>query len=240
MRHDRGAFEAHHVPSTDRVIPVVVRELAIERPFQDRPYRLQLARGRFERRESSDLHTRTFHQLLWRQSTVARSPREVRLLEFVVLLAALLVSLVAGLLLIFAVVVMPGLGTLDDRGFLAAFKAIDRVIQDNQPVFVMVWGGSILAVIFAAVLAVAEGDGLVRGLVLVAAVIYLLAVQVSTFVNNIPLNNQLQTHDLETMSADELADARAAFEPRWNAWNRSRTVFACLTAALLLVSLVHL
>ena len=162
------------------------------------------------------------------------------MLEFVVVLAALLVSLVAGLLLIFAVVVMPGLATLDDRGFLRAFKAIDRVIQDSQPVFVLVWGGSILAVVIAAVLAATQASGSVRVLVLAAAGVYLLGVQVSTFVNNIPLNNQVQGHDFDSMDAEQLAGARAAFEPPWNRWNQLRTVFAVLSSIAFLVALTQL
>ena len=42
----------------------------------------------------------------------------------------------------FAIIVMPGTKTLGDLGFLKAFKAMDRVIQDNQPVFILVWLGS--------------------------------------------------------------------------------------------------
>ncbi len=162
------------------------------------------------------------------------------MLEFVLVLAALLVALVAGLLLIFAVVVMPGLATFDDRSYLRAFKAIDRVIQDSQPVFVLVWGGSILAVVGGAVLAAIQASGSVRVLVLAASGVYLLGVQVSTFVNNIPLNNQIQGHDLDSMDAGELAAARAAFEPQWNRWNQVRAVFAVLSSMAFLVALTQL
>lgn len=165
---------------------------------------------------------------------------EVDVLTFVLVAAAFLVSLVAGLLLIFAVVVMPGLGTLEDRDYLRSFQVIDRVIQDNQPVFVLVWGGSVIAVIAGGALAVSESTGSVRTLVLVATVLYLVGVQVSTFVNNIPLNNQLQRHDLDVMSAADLSSARAAFEPRWNSWNRSRTILACTSSVLLLAALAQL
>ncbi len=161
-------------------------------------------------------------------------------MEFALAAAALLVSLVAGLLLVFAIVVMPGLGTLGDRDFLRAFKATDRVIQDNQPVFVLVWGGSIVAVIIAAVLATIRTDGAVRTLALVAAAIYLGGVQASTFVNNIPLNNQIQRHDLESMKEADLAAARATFELPWNRWNRRRTGFACVSSILFVLAIVLL
>jgi uncharacterized membrane protein len=162
------------------------------------------------------------------------------MLEVTLLVAALLVSLVAGLLLVFAIVVMPGLGTLGDIDYLRAFKAIDRVIQDSQPVFVLVWGGSVVAVVAVGVFAVTTWSGSVRPLVLAAVGIYLLGVQLSTFVNNIPLNNQLQRLDLDSMSTDELAAERAAFEPGWNRWNRSRTIFATVSSILLLMAIARL
>lgn len=57
---------------------------------------------------------------------------------------------------------------------------------------------------------------------------------------NVPLNNQLQTLDLEAMSDDALAEARAGFEPRWNRWNQIRTVLATLASALLIVLVLRL
>src|SRR5688572_1612382 len=44
--------------------------------------------------------------------------------------ATLATAMVAGLLFSFAHSVMPGLGTLDDRGFLAAFQRIDAAISN--------------------------------------------------------------------------------------------------------------
>ena len=61
--------------------------------------------------------------------------------------ATLSCALVAGLVLGFAVVVMPGLATLPEREFLQAFKRMDKVIQNNQPVFMIVWVGSIVSVL---------------------------------------------------------------------------------------------
>jgi uncharacterized membrane protein len=54
------------------------------------------------------------------------------------ILATLLCSLVAGFLFAFAVVVMPGIARLDDASFLRAFQVIDRVIQNNHPLFMVV------------------------------------------------------------------------------------------------------
>jgi hypothetical protein len=74
----------------------------------------------------------------------------VTIFDGVLVLATFLCSLVAGFLFAFAAVVMPGIGRLDDRGFIRAFQVIDRVIQRNQALFVLVWVGSVLALIAAA------------------------------------------------------------------------------------------
>ncbi len=150
--------------------------------------------------------------------------------------ATLLCSLVAGLLFAFAVVVMPGIRALDDDAFLRAFQEMDGVIQRNQPLFVLVWAGSVPLVIAAAGLGVASAAGPARWVMIAAAAIYLVGVQLPTIAVNIPLNNQLQALDVASLSADERRVARLRFEPRWNRWNVARTVLAVVATVLLLLT----
>ncbi len=154
--------------------------------------------------------------------------------------ATLLCSLVAGFVFAFACVAMPGLGTLGDREFLHGFQVIDRVIQNNQPLFVLVWAGSAVTLLLSAVLGLGRLAGPDRALLLAALAVYLVGVQLPTLAINVPLNNRLQTLDLAVMEEDSLAEARAAFEPRWNRWNLIRTLLATLTAALLIVLVLRL
>ena len=156
------------------------------------------------------------------------------LLQIVLTLATLLCSLVAGFVLAFAVVVMPGIRNLNDHDFLQAFKAIDRVIQNNQPIFSLVWLGSILGLVTAALAGIFQFDGIDRLLIGIAAAIYLLGVQLPTFTINVPLNNQLQMQKLDVMTDLALREARVNFESRWIQWNSIRTIFAILTSALLI------
>ena len=60
--------------------------------------------------------------------------------QIALILATFLCSLVAGFLFAFALVAMPGIRSLKDREFIRAFQVMDRVIQNNQPLFVLVWG----------------------------------------------------------------------------------------------------
>ncbi len=148
--------------------------------------------------------------------------------------ATLLCSLVAGFVFAFTVVVMPGIQGLNDREFIRAF------IQNDQPLFVFVWVGSVVALVVAAVLGIGQLDGGGRLLLLIATGTYVLGVQVPTIAINVPLNNTLQTLDVDRVKATTHADARREFEPRWNRWNTIRTALASVTSALLMIVLLRL
>ena len=155
-------------------------------------------------------------------------------------LATLLCTLVAGFLFAFAVVVMPGIGRLDGGAFLRAFQEVDGIIQRGQPLFGLVWLGSVVALIVAAALGIPQLRGLDRLLLAVAVSIYLLGVQLPTFAVNVPLNNQVQQLAVEAMDGDAQLSARERFEARWNRWNVIRTVCASVVSAMLVVLLLRL
>lgn len=164
----------------------------------------------------------------------------MELIQLAVLLSALLCSLVAGLVLAFDIVVMPGIRTLGDRNYLKSFKAIDRVIQNGQPIFMMVWLGSAVVLLASTVLGIWRLGGIDRILLIVACAIYVFGVHVPTVTINIPLNNDLQSRDLDTMSESALLTTTENFDSRWLRWNTIRTVIATLTTLLLLVLLIRL
>jgi len=162
---------------------------------------------------------------------------KVTLFQLLLMLATFLCSLVAGFLFAFTVVIMPGITRLDDGGFIRTFQVIDRVIQNNQPLFMFVWVGSVLSLIAAAVSGLWALGGADRLLLIAAALVYLLGVQLPTATINIPLNNELQKLDPGTMSESMRKRARDDFEPRWNRWNAIRTACASLTCILMLILL---
>ena len=160
--------------------------------------------------------------------------------QLTLIVATFLCSLVAGFVFAFAVVVMPGIGHLGDGEFLRAFQVMDRVIQNNQPVFLLVWMGSVIALLAAAALGFGQLDGTGRVLIVVAVLVYLLGVQVPTVTINVPLNNTVQTLEIDAMDETAQAAARQDFELRWNTWNSIRTGLASLVSVLLLILLLRL
>lgn len=160
--------------------------------------------------------------------------------QVALIVATFLCTLVAGFVFAFAVVVMPGIRTLGDAEFLSAFQVMDRVIQNNQPIFMLVWAGSVVALIASAVLGFGQLVGDQRVLLVAAVFVYLIGVQLPTAVINIPLNNKLQTLVIAEMDVEAQAAARGEFESSWNRANVTRTVFASLVSVLLIVLLLSL
>jgi uncharacterized membrane protein len=160
-------------------------------------------------------------------------------LHVALMLAIMLCSLVAGLLFGFAIVVMPGIAKLNDKGFLSAFKHMDEIIQNNQPLFILVWAGSILSIIITLILGIMNLIGTQIYILILASILYLVGVQLPTFRFNIPLNNSLQNLDIESLDESEAALCRVDFEIPWNHWNRIRTVNAILAVSMLLLLLIR-
>jgi len=160
--------------------------------------------------------------------------------EIALALAALLCTLVAGFLLAFTVVVMPGIRNLGDREFLRAFREIDGVIQRGHPLFGLVWLGSVLVLVMGLALGLGQVVGFDRMLLALAGGVYLLGVQLPTFIVNVPLNNELQAMDVDVANEAACRSARARFEPRWNLWNTIRTALAVLTSTMLILLLIRI
>ena len=159
------------------------------------------------------------------------------LFEAALLAATLLCALTTGLVFTFYVVVMPGIKSLPDRDFLCAFQVMDRVIQQNDPRFLVVWVGSVVALVAAVLLGFGALEGALWFVLLGVTVAYLLGVQLPTAVVNVPLNNRLQALDLDALDPAALRASREEFEGRWTRWNTFRTVFAGLSTASLLILL---
>ena len=153
------------------------------------------------------------------------------------LLSAFLCSLVAGFLFSYAIVVMPGIKNLNDREFIRTFQVTDRIIQNKHPIFMLVWVGSAIAIIVSALYGVGRLQGVDFFLLSLATIAYVLGVQVPTIAIHLPLNNKLQTLDVDAMNKTDIKVARNDFEPRWNTSNLIRTAIASCVSLILIILL---
>ena len=93
------------------------------------------------------------------------------------IVSTLLCALVTGFIFTYAVVVMPGFAKLDDRDFIRAFQVTDGVIQNNQPLFMLAWVGSIVSVVATMILGFIELHGIERWTVITIGFVYLIGVK---------------------------------------------------------------
>ncbi|RJU87891.1 MAG: DUF1772 domain-containing protein [Candidatus Poseidoniales archaeon] len=161
----------------------------------------------------------------------------VDLFAIALMLSILLCALVTGLLLGFAIVVMPGINKLSDKEFLLAFKHMDGIIQNNQPLFILIWVGSIISIIGSLITGTMNLSGNQLYLLWIGSTLYLFGLQLPTIRFNIPLNNTLQELDILSLSESELETSRREFESPWNRWNRFRTVNGIVAVSILLLLL---
>tara|TARA_Y100000022_G_scaffold79375_1_gene68411 strand:- start:763 stop:1257 length:495 start_codon:yes stop_codon:yes gene_type:complete len=147
-------------------------------------------------------------------------------LDISLVFAVLTCSLVTGFIFTYAVVVMPGFSKLEDKEFLRAFQVTDGVIQNNQPLFMLTWVGSIISVLSVMAISILSLGVSEAWIIFVVGLIYLLGVQGITVSIHLPLNNHIQKIDINDMNNQSLNEERTNFEMRWNYFNKIRTFIA--------------
>ena len=153
----------------------------------------------------------------------------------VLMLSILFTGLTAGLCFTWSNAVTPGLGRLDDLGFLKAFQAMNRSILN--PTFIMVFMSPFL-LLFINAFVFKNTNQITFISYLVAAILLFIGVGLVTIFKNVPLNEILDKSVLETASNVEIAELRKTFEQPWNRWHLIRTVCSFTSFVLLVTGLL--
>ena len=159
------------------------------------------------------------------------------ILDISLIFSILTCCLVTGFIFTYAVVVMPGLSKLNDKEFLRAFQVTDGIIQNNQPLFMLTWVGSIIAILSLILIAIVFIGISKTWLIVLVGVVYLLGVQGITISIHIPLNNHIQQLNIDELNEQNLREERKKFEKKWNNFNIIRTLIAFSVSAILLLIL---
>ena len=133
---------------------------------------------------------------------------------------------------------MPGFSKLDDKEFLRAFQVTDGIIQNNQPLFMLTWVGSIISVLSVIAISIFSLGLSEAWIIFIVGLIYLLGVQGITISIHLPLNNRIQSIDINNMNNQSLNEERTKFELRWNYFNKIRTLIAFSTSLSFLLILM--
>ena len=148
---------------------------------------------------------------------------EFSLQHIVFLILVVCTGLSAGLCFTWGNAVTPGIGRLDDFGFLMAFQQMNRVIL-NPTFFVVFLGPFFLGLLNLFLFKNTASN--IWWMLLVAVLMYALGVVLVTVFGNVPLNDMIDKHSLETLTKAELKDLRSAFEAKWNRLHLVRTITA--------------
>ena len=159
----------------------------------------------------------------------------MEILNISLFFSTLLCSLVTGFILTYAIVVMPGLSKLDDKEFIKAFQVTDGIIQNNQPIFILIWIGSIISVLSTIIISIFTLGILEGWKIIFVSLVYLLGVQAITIIIHLPLNKRIQNIDINSTNLQSLNEERKNFETKWNYFNNIRTVIAFLVTLFFLL-----
>ena len=158
-------------------------------------------------------------------------------LDISLFFSILLCALAAGFILTYAIIVMPGLSKLDDKEFIKAFQVTDGIIQNNQPIFILIWVGSIISVLGTIITSILSLGIVEAWLIIFAGIIYLLGVQGITISIHLPLNKHIQKIDINSTNSQTLSEVRKNFETKWNYFNNIRTGIALFVILIFLLIL---
>ena len=150
------------------------------------------------------------------------------------LLAILFTGLMAGIFFTWSNAVKPGIGQLSDLEYLGAFQSMNRVILN--PSFKLIFFGALICIILVPVFHFKSQSSQVLGLMILAGSIYVIGAFFITIFGNIPVNELLDSANLEALSINEASLLREAIESKWNFYNWVRTGSSTLSFMVLLIA----
>ncbi len=151
------------------------------------------------------------------------------------MLGLLFTGLTAGLCFTWSNAVTPGIGRLDNLTFLRSFQSMNRAIINAR--FMVVFFGPIILLFVNTYLF--KNNNISFWLFLAAAILFFVGIGLVTIFGNVPLNEVLDTSNLETLSKIELHELRNKFEQPWNRWHTIRTVSSFSAFTLLIIGMLY-
>ena len=158
-------------------------------------------------------------------------------LDISLIFSILSCSLVTGFIFTYAIVVLPGFSKLGDKEYIRAFQVTDEVIQNNQPLFMLTWIGSIISVLGAILASILSPELAKTWFVVLIGAVYLIGVQGITITIHLPMNNHIKDLNLDELDDQTLSKERLKLETKWNYFNNIRTgvgFFVSLSLLLIL------
>ena len=150
------------------------------------------------------------------------------------ILLVLVTGLSAGLCFTWLNAVTPGIGNLDNQGYLNAFQQMNRTII-NPMFFIVFFGPFFLSLITLYVNR--NTSNTILWLLIIATLIYFIGVLLVTIFGNEPLNEILENTNLASATIEELDTLRKTFEVKWNQFHLIRTITSIVSFLLIIITL---
>lgn len=148
----------------------------------------------------------------------------------------LLTGLSAGLCFTWSNAITPGIGRLDDLGYLSAFQQMNRSIIN--PLFILVFFGPFFLGLINLYLFKNASSPIIWFLIFSVA-FYFVGVLLVTMFGNVPLNEILDKTDLGNATVEDLKLLRDQFETTWNRLHLTRTITSIISFLILILSLLQ-
>ncbi|MDH7463322.1 DUF1772 domain-containing protein [Chitinophagaceae bacterium 26-R-25] len=159
------------------------------------------------------------------------------LLNILLIAAAVLSALIAGLFYAWSCSIIPGLAKLDGRTYVSAMQSFNKAILN--PVFFLSFMGTLIMLPVATFAHFHQPLSARFWLLLGATVLYVVGVFGVTAFGNVPLNNMLSSFDLPSASNEAINSVRAKFEAPWNSLHSIRTVASIVVLLLVVCACVR-
>jgi uncharacterized membrane protein len=156
--------------------------------------------------------------------------------HIVTIVLVLLTGLSAGLCFTWSNAITPGIGRLDDFGYLRAFQQMNRSIIN--PLFILVFFGPFFLGLINLYM-FKNASGSMISLLIFAVAFYFFGVLLVTIFGNVPLNDLLDKTDLSKSSLEDLKLLRNRFETKWNRLHLIRTVTSIASFLMLIIGLLQ-
>lgn len=161
---------------------------------------------------------------------------EFNIKAIVLLLGVLCTGLTAGLCFTWSNAITPGVGRLDDFGFLQSFQAMNRAILN--PSFLIIFFVPVVLLFVNAILH-RNAHPTTFWCFMLAAILFFVGIGLITVFKNVPLNELLDKTTLDNLTAIELKELRTKFEQPWNRWHIQRTITSFTAFALVLIGMIY-
>lgn len=154
----------------------------------------------------------------------------------VIIALVLFTGLSAGLCFTWSNAITPGIGRLDDLGYLQSFQQMNRTIL-NPTFFIIFFAPFFLNLV--SIYLFKNHSSQLLWLLILAGLCYFIGVLLVTVFGNVPLNEMLDKTDLGMASLEDLKQLRNKFEVKWNRLHSIRTVTSITSFLLLIITITQ-